>query len=216
MKKEMKAGALVAHALKQEGVEYIFGLPGGHIYPAMNEAEKLGMKFICTRHEMHAAFAAEGWALTTGKLGVCAGTAGPGVTNLLTGMANAYMGKYPVFYLGGKSRVTENDRNELQDFDQISIIQNMSKHARTVYEPLRIPEYVSRAVSYATNGTPGPAYIEVPRDINDTYVNFDDVPFANNYKWDSRVKAADEDIQKAVAMIKEAKKPIVIAGSGVW
>lgn len=216
MKKEMKAGALVAHALKQEGVEYIFGLPGGHIYPAMNEAEKLGMKFICTRHEMHAAFAAEGWALTTGKLGVCAGTAGPGVTNLLTGMANAYMGKYPVFYLGGKSRVTENDRNELQDFDQISIIQNMSKHARTVYEPLRIPEYVSRAVSYATNGTPGPAYIEVPRDLNDTYVNFDDVPFADNYKWASRVKAADEDIQKAVAMIKEAKKPIVIAGSGVW
>ncbi len=216
MAKEIKTGALVAHALKEEGVQYMFGLPGGHIYPAMEEGEKLGIKFISTRDEMTAAYAAEGWALTTGKLGVCTCTAGPGVTNMLTGVANAYMGKYPVFYLGGKARVTEYDRNELQDFDQVSIIQTMSKYARTVYEPLRVPEYVSRAVSYAVNGTPGPSYIEIPRDLTDSMVDFDAVQFAKTARWNSTVKANDADVAKAAEMIKAAQRPLLIAGSGVW
>ncbi len=216
MTKEIKTGALVAHALKEEGVQYMFGLPGGHIYPAMEEGEKLGIKFISTRDEMTAAYAAEGWALATGKLGVCTCTAGPGVTNMLTGVANAFMGKYPVLYLGGKARVTEYDRNELQDFDQVSVIQTMSKYARTVYEPLRVPEYVSRAVSYSVNGTPGPAYIEIPRDLTDSMVDFDAVKFARTARWNGTVKAADADIKKAAAMIKEAQRPVLIAGSGVW
>lgn len=216
MAKEVKTGALMAHVLKQEGVKYIFGLPGGHIYPTMEEAEKLGIKFIGTRDEMSAAYAAEGWALTTGELGVCAGTAGPGVTNLFTGMANAWMGRYPVFYIGGKARVTEYDRNELQDFDQISIIQTMTKHARTVYEPKRVPEYTARAISHAVNGTPGPSYIEIPRDITDSMVDFDEVNFAENHRAKNRVKADDADIAKAIEMIKAAKKPLIIAGSGVW
>lgn len=211
-----KTGTLVAHALKKEGVEYIFGIPGGHIYPTIHEAEKLGMKFISTRHEMTAAFAAEGWALATGKMGVCTGTAGPGVTNLLTGMANAYMGKHPVMYLGGKARVTENDRNELQDFDQISVIQNMTKHARAIFEPERVPEYVARATRHAMTGTQGPVYLEIPRDINDTLVELEDVKFPENTWCQSRVRAEDADIQKAVEMIKEAKRPLIIAGSGIW
>lgn len=216
MTKEVKTGALVAHVLKQEGVKYIFGLPGGHIYPTMEEAEKLGIRFIGTRDEMSAAYAAEGWALATGELGVCTGTAGPGVTNLLTGIANAYMGRYPVFYLGGKARVTEYDRNELQDFDQTSIIQLMSKYTRTVYEPLRVPEYISRAISHAVNGVPGPAYIEIPRDITDSMVDFEQVPFIENYRYKGRTKAEEADIKKAVEMIQVAQKPLIVAGSGIW
>lgn len=216
MAREVKTGALISHVLKQEGVKYIFGLPGGHIYPTMEEAEKLGIKFIGTRDEAAAAYAAEGWALATGQLGVCTGTAGPGVTNLFTGMANAWMGRYPVFYIGGKARVTEYDRNELQDFDQISIIQTMTKHARTIYEPKRVPEYTARAISHAVNGTPGPAYVEIPRDITDSMVDFDEVNFAENHRAKNRVKAEDADIAKAVELIKEAKKPLLVAGSGVW
>lgn len=216
MTREVKTGALISHVLKQEGVRYMFGLPGGHIYPTMEEAEKLGIKFIGTRDEAAAAYAAEGWALATGELGVCTGTAGPGVTNLFTGMANAWMGRYPVFYIGGKARVTEYDRNELQDFDQISIIQTMTKHARTIYEPKRVPEYTARAISHAINGTPGPAYVEIPRDITDSMVDFDEVHFAENHRAKNRVKAEDADIAKAVEMIKEAKKPLLVAGSGVW
>lgn len=216
MGREVKTGALVAHVLKQEGVKYIFGLPGGHIYPTAEEADKLGIKFISTRDEMSAAYAAEGWALATGQVGVCSCTAGPGVTNMLSGVANAWMGRYPVFYIGGKARVTEYDRNQLQDFDQISIIQTMSKHARTVYEPLRVPEYTARAISHAVNGTPGPAYIEIPRDITDSMVDFDQANFAETYRAKNRVKAEDEAIAKAAEMIKEAKKPLIVAGSGVW
>ena len=216
MTREVKTGALVAHVLKQEGVKYIFGLPGGHIYPTMEEAEKLGIKFIGVRDEAAAAYAAEGWALATGEVGVCTGTAGPGVTNLFTGMANAWMGRYPVFYLGGKARITEYDRNELQDFDQISIIQTMTKHARAVYESERVPEYVARAISHAVNGTPGPAYIEIPRDVTDSLVDIDSVNFATNYRAKNRVKADDAVIAEAIALIKEAKKPLIVAGGGVF
>ena len=216
MGREVKTGALVAHVLKQEGVKYIFGLPGGHIYPTMEEAEKLGIKFIGTRDEAAAAYAAEGWALATGELGVCTGTAGPGVTNLFTGMANAWMGRYPIFYLGGKARITEYDRNEIQDFDQISIIQTMTKHARAVYESKRVPEYVARAISHAVNGTPGPAFIEIPRDVTDALVDFDEVNFAANYRSKNRVKAEDSVIAEAAALIKEAQKPLIVAGSGVF
>lgn len=131
-------------------------------------------------------------------------------------MANAWMGRYPVFYIGGKARVTEYDRNELQDFDQISIIQTMTKHARTIYEPKRVPEYTARAISHAVNGTPGPAYIEIPRDITDSMVDFDEVNFAENHRAKNRVKAEEEAIAKAVEMIQEAKKPLIVAGSGVW
>lgn len=211
-----KTGALVAHVLKNEGVKCIFGIPGGHIYPTIEEAEKLGMRFISTRHEMSAAFAAEGWALTTGTLGVCTGTAGPGVTNLLTGMANAYMGKYPVFYLGGRARVTEFDRNELQDFDQLSLVRSMSKYAKTVYEPDRVPEYVAQAIAEAVNGTPGPAYIEVPRDLNDSTVDMDAIKMPAHSCKQGRMPAADEDIKRAAQLIQQAERPLIIAGSGLW
>lgn len=216
MSRSIKAGALAAHVLKSEGVQYLFGIPGGHIYPIMEECDALGIPFIGVRHEMTAAFAAEAWGLTTGNIGVCTATAGPGVTNLLTGMANSYMAKYPALYLGGKSMVVENDRNELQDVDQISVIKSMSKHARTVYEPLRVPEYVSRAISYAKNGVPGPAYIEIPKDIILSHVNFDEVEFQDNFCSNSRIKAEDKLIKEAIVMIKEAKRPVIIAGSGVW
>ena len=103
--------------------------------------EDRGIKYIGVRHEMTAAFMAEGWALATGQVGVCTATAGPGFTNLITGLANSDRGGIPVLCLAGKARVTENDRNALQDFNQIDLIKQMTKHARVVLEAQRIPEY---------------------------------------------------------------------------
>lgn len=216
MNSKSKAGALVAEVFKKEGVQYLFGIPGGHIYPTMERCEELGIRFIGVRHEMTASFAAEGWALTTGKLGVCTGTAGPGFTNMVTGMANSFVGGIPVLHLAGKARVTENDRNELQDFNQMGIVSSMTKHARTVAEPARIPEYVGRAISQATTGRPGPVYLEIPRDLMDTEIEHRTVEFQEIYCVGSKPLGDPACIKAALELIQEAKKPMIIAGSGVW
>ncbi len=216
MEGKYRAGALVSEVLKKEGVQYLFGIPGGHIYPTMERCEELGIPFIGVRHEMTAAFAAEGWALATGKMGVCTGTAGPGVTNLLTGLANAYVGGFPVFAFGGKARVRENDRNELQDFNQMAILSQMTKHSRAVAQAERIPEYVGRAIAHAGTGRPGPVYLEIPRDVMDEEVDKQAIEFQESYLAKGRPQGDADSIRAALDLIKEAQKPVIIAGSGVW
>lgn len=216
MSNKCRAGALVAEVFNKEGVKYLFGIPGGHIYSTMERCEELGIKFIGVRHEMTASFAAEGWALTTGKIGVCTGTAGPGFTNMVTGMANSFVGAIPVMHLAGKARVTENDRNELQDFNQMGIVAGMTKHARAVTEPERIPEYVGRAIAHATTGKPGPVYLEIPRDLMETEVDLSTVEFQKNYCLDSKSQGDPASIKGALDLIQQARKPVIIAGSGVW
>lgn len=216
MEGKCRAGALVSEVFKKEGVQYLFGIPGGHIYPTMERCEELGIKFIGVRHEMTAAFAAEGWALTTGKLGVCTGTAGPGVSNLLTGLANSYVGGFPVFHLAGKARVTENDRNELQDFNQMAIVGEMTKYSGAVAEPKRIPEYVGRAIAHAITGRPGPVYLEIPRDLMESVVDPSTVEVQENYVVQSKPQGDWASIQAALELIKQSPKPVIIAGSGVW
>jgi acetolactate synthase-1/2/3 large subunit len=213
---EYNGGEFAAEVLKKEGIRYIFGLPGGHIYPLIEGCEDRGIKYIGVRHEMTAAFMAEGWALATGQVGVCTATAGPGFTNLITGLANSDRGGIPVLCLAGKARVTENDRNALQDFNQIDLIKQMTKHARVVLEAQRIPEYVGRAISYAATGRPGPVYLEIPRDIMEAKVDSATVEFQNIYRTASTPMGCPEDIQAAVELIEKAEKPLVVAGGGVW
>jgi len=215
-KQKYDGGTLVAEVFKKEGVRYVFGIPGGHIYPMMEACEERGIPFIGVRHEMTAAFMAEGWALTTGTVGVCTGTAGPGFTNLITGLANSSNGGIPVFCMAGKAKVTENDRNELQDFNQIDMIKHLTRHARAVAETHRIPEYVGRAMAYCTTGRPGPVYLEIPRDLMEKSVDASEVEFQDTYKAASVPQGNPADIEKAVKMLKEAKKPVIIAGGGVW
>ena len=214
--KTYRGGTLAAEVLKKEGIKYIFGIPGGHIYNMMESAEERGIKFIGVRHEMTAAFMAEGWALTTGEVGVCTGTAGPGFTNLITGLANSDRGGFPVLCIAGKAKITEYDRNELQDFNQIDMVKHMTKHARSVAEAHRIPEYVGRAISYASTGRPGPVYLEIPRDLMDAEVDLSKVEYQNTYRAKSAPMGEPADIEAAVKLIKEAQRPLIIAGGGVW
>jgi len=181
----------------------------------MEGCEQAGIKFIGVRHEMTAAFAAEGWALTTGQLGVCTGTAGPGVTNLLTGMGNACAGGYPVLYFGGRARTSEFDRNELQDFDQLPIVRPMAKYARAVADPMRLPEYTAQAVTHAVTGRPGPVYLEMPRDLMEQPVDPDTVAVPTPRRGGGP-QASAESIQAAADAIREAQRPLMIVGSGAW
>ena len=213
---QIRGGELVQKVLKKEGVKYIFGIPGGHIYPMMESCEENGIKFIGVRHEMTAAMMAEGWALATGDFGVCTATAGPGVTNLVTGIANADRNCSPVLCMAGKAKIIEADRNELQDFNQIDIYKSMTKHARSVQETYRIPEYVGRGIAEATTGRPGPVYMEIPRDIMEGYVNEEEVEFQKTYRLTNKPMGNPADIEKAAKILDEAQRPVVIAGSGAF
>jgi acetolactate synthase-1/2/3 large subunit len=213
---EIRGGTMVQQILKKEGVKYIFGIPGGHIYPMMESCEENGIKFIGVRHEMTAAMMAEGWALTTGDFGVCTATAGPGVTNLVTGIANADRNCSPVLIMAGKAKVIEADRNELQDFNQIDIYKSMTKHARSVQETHRIPEYVGRGIAEATTGRPGPVYMEIPRDIMEGYVDESLVEYQKTYRLTNKPAGNPADIEKAAKILDEAQRPVVIAGSGAF
>lgn len=213
----VNGGYLVKEVFKKEGVRYIFGIPGGHIYPMMEACAEDGIPFIGVRNEMNAAFMAEGWALTTGKPGVCTGTAGPGFTNLVTGLANASCNLVPVLCMAGKARTGEFDRNELQDFDQLSMVQSMVKYARSVPDGKRIPEYVGRAIAAAAGDRPGPVYLEIPRDRMEAAVyDTDQIEFQNTWRVESRPGGSAEDVKKAAAMIDAAKRPVIIAGSGAF
>lgn len=213
---EIRGGTMVQEILKKEGVKYIFGIPGGHIYPMMESCDENGIKFIGVRHEMTAAMMAEGWALTTGDFGVCTATAGPGVTNLVTGIANADRNCSPVLIMAGKAKVIEADRNELQDFNQIDIYKSMTKHARSVQETHRIPEYVGRGIAEATTGRPGPVYMEIPRDIMEGYVDESLVEYQKTYRLTNKPAGNPADIEKAAKILDEAQRPVVIAGSGAF
>jgi len=161
----VSGGVLAARMLKAEGVECIFSLVGGHIYTLYDACLDEGIKIVDVRHEEAAAHMAEGWALVTGKPGVCVVTAGPGFTNMITGTANAAVASSPIICISGHSPLGEYDTGSLQDLNQIEIIKPLTKMARTVYQTERIPEYIAMAFRHSLAGRPGPVYLEIPQDV---------------------------------------------------
>lgn len=213
---KVNGGQLIKDVFKKEGVKYIFGIPGGHIYPMMEACDAEGIKFIGVRNEMTAAYAAEGWALTTGNIGVMTGTAGPGMTNLTTGICNALVDGAPVLCVGGKASTDQFDRNEMQDFDQLALISRVTKKAQQVYDPRRIPEYFGRAIATATSGTPGPVYVEIPREKMQGLVDESEVEIQETWKLEDRVAPSKASLEKAKELIDKAERPVVIAGGGAF
>jgi acetolactate synthase-1/2/3 large subunit len=212
----VSGGVLVARMLKAEGIEYIFSLVGGHIYPIYDACVDEGIKIIDVRHESAAAHMAEGIALTTGKPGVCLVTAGPGFTNVITGIANAHAAGSPILCISGHSAVFEFDTGALQDMEQIEIIRPLTKYAKSVYQTHRIPEYMAAAFRYSLSGKPGPSYLEIPMDVLYQQVDDSFVSMPQGYRPTSSPAGNLEDIEKALDLLKSAKRPIIIAGSGVW
>ena len=162
---ELPAGQLMARQFKTEGVKYLFTLSGGHISPLYDGCLKEGLGVIDFRHEQAAVHAAEGWAKVTGIPGVAAITAGPGVTDGVTGMANAMVGGSPCLVIGGRSPYRQWDMGALQEMDHLQFVRPITKYAKPVLEARRLPEYVSIAFRHATAGRPGPTFLEVPFDV---------------------------------------------------
>lgn len=210
-------GELVATALQRAGVTHVFALAGGHIDPTWNAAKRLGITVVDVRHEAAAAHAAEGWALATGQPGVCLVTAGPGLTNALTGIANAWNSGSPLVCIAGAATLRGQDTGEVESLDQLDIVRPVTKWARRVYHADRIPEYVDLAFREATTGRPGPVYLELAIDLVHSVVDEETVQSPVAAASLARGGApADADVARALELLAGARRPAVVAGSGVW
>lgn len=209
-------GHLVAKALKSEGVEYIFTLSGAHIMAIYEGCVDEGIKIIDARHEQAAAFAAEGWAKVTGRPGVCVATAGPGVPNTVTAVANAFKGSSPMIVIGGGDRLAEVELGPLQELSHVEYMQPITKWAKRVLETKRIPEYLGTAFRQAIGPKPGPVFLEIPWDVAEGQVDEADVLFPTRYRTQARAQGDPVLIREAATLLTTSKRPLVIAGSSVW
>ena len=208
-------GEMLVRALRQAGVDTVFALSGGHLDPIFIAAADHGIRLIDTRHEAAATHAADGYARATGRPGVAVATAGPGVANALTGVANAWMDAVPMLLIGGRSPLRDEDRLPLQALDQIGIMKPITKFARTVLHPDRIPEYVASAWRHAVSGRPGPVFLDFPMDVLFTPVEERSIPTFENFAPEGRPAPGPASIDAALDALEDAERPAIFAGGGV-
>jgi len=213
---KINGGRLVAKVLKQEGVECIFALPGGQINSIFQGCLDEKIRIVDTSHEQAAIFMAEGWARVTGKPGVAAVSAGPGVTNAITGICNAFGTGSPIIIFGGRSPLKEFELGSPLDLDSLSIVKTVTKWARAGYETKRVAEYVSMAFRQALGGRPGPSYLEFPMDVLEAEIEEEEVTLPRDYRTTARAQAEPSHVHEVINLLLDAERPLVIAGSGVW
>ncbi|MEW6441806.1 MAG: thiamine pyrophosphate-binding protein [bacterium] len=213
---EMMAGRLVAKALKKEGVECVFLLCGGHVAPIYLGCEDEGIRLIDVRHEQSAAFAADGWARVTGRPGVALVTAGPGVTNSVTAIANAQRAEVPMIVLAGRSPMSAFEKGSLQEMNQLEVVRPITKWARCVPAVDRIPEYVAMAFRHALDGRPGPVFLEIPIDLLLQTAEEKSVAWPEGYRTESRPWGEPRYVRRAAELLRGAERPVVLGGSPLW
>ena len=219
MDKSNKSGAeALLHSLHLEGVELMFGYPGGaalHIYDAIFNQDHVD--HILVRHEQGAVHAADGYARATGKPGVALVTSGPGATNAITGLATAYMDSTPVVVISGQVKSNLIGTDSFQETDMIGVSRPIVKHSFLVQRAEDIPEIVKKAFHIATTGRPGPVVIDVPKDLTDPNYKFE-FTYPSEIKMRSYNPPKNGDISKikeAVDLIEHAKRPVIYSGGGV-
>ena len=168
--KVISGGHLVARALKNEGVDTIFTLCGGHIIDIYDGCVEEGIRIIDTRHEQTAGHAADGYARQTGQLGVVVTTAGPGSTNVMTGTATAFRSESPMLHIGGQGALTQHKMGSLQDLPHVDMMAPITKFSAGILSTERIADMVCMAARECFNGAYGPSYLEIPRDVLDREV----------------------------------------------
>src|SRR3954463_15934448 len=214
----VSGGHLVARALKNEGVDTIFTLCGGHIIDIYDGCVDEGIRIIDVRHEQAAAHAADGYARQTGKLGCVVTTAGPGFTNAMTGVATAFRSESPVLHIGGQGALTQHMMGSLQDLPHVDIAKPITKFSASVPSTERVADMVSMAAREAFNGAPGPVYLEIPRDILDREIDVAKavVPGPGRYRASARSIGDPNDIEKLADILVNAERPAILYGQQVW
>ncbi len=209
-------GDLVVRAIKQEGVDTIFTLCGGHVQAIYDSCLDEGVNVIDVRHEQVAGHAAEGWSRATRRCGVAVVTAGPGVTDCMTGIANAWHNKSPMLVIGGRSPLSRFEMGALQDMDHTKILEPITKWAKCVHETKRIPEFISMGFRAAMTGRQGPAFLEIPTDVLFMKVEESEVNFPQSYRPQGRVYPDPKIVRQAAEILRNAQRPLIMAGSAIY
>jgi len=213
---EMKTGAeMVIESLKREGVDVIFGYPGGAVIPIYDALYGSGLKHVLSRHEQGAIHAAEGYARATGEVGVCIGTSGPGATNLVTGITDAFMDSTPLVVITGQVPTYYIGTDAFQEADITGITIPITKHNYLVQKIEDLPRILKEAFYIAKSGRPGPVLIDLPKDVAMESAPFDYDQEVNTPSYQPTIEPNQSQITKVIDAIQQAERPLIISGGGV-
>lgn len=211
---KIHGGQIIARALKNEGVDALFTLTGGHIVPILDGCLQEGIEIVDVRHEQTAAHAAEAYTRLTGRLGVAAVTAGPGVTDTITGVATAFYGSTPMLVIGGRHMIRQELKGGLQEMDHTRLFHSITKWAATAWQVDRLAEYVATAARHAFSGRGGPVFLDIPMDVQFDMVEETAVKFPTGYRQSDGFGVDQATLEKVVAALAGADKVMVFAGAG--
>lgn len=216
---KIKGSEILARTLKLMGIDTMFYIMGGPMLEVESGCIKQGIRAIDVRHEQAGAMMAHGWGRSTGKIAVCMGCSGPGSTNMITGVATAWNDAVPVLAIGGSAPLAAigGGQGVFQEVDQVALYRPITKWAERVTNIRRIPEMVATAIRQATQGRPGPVYLDMPGDIVYQEIEEDEITYPDPLRAMPAYRPYGDPaaIQEAVALLLQAERPIVLSGSGV-
>ena len=216
MSTERSGADILVESLVRQGVEYVFGYPGGAvlpIYDALFQDERI--RHILVRHEAGAAHAAEGYARSTGKPGVVLVTSGPGATNAITGIADAFMDSIPLVVLTGQVATGLIGSDAFQEADTIGISRHCTKHNYLVKDPAELAATIDEAFQIATTGRPGPVLIDIPKDVQVASALLSEAAPQRRNRYPLKLEATAPEIEEAIALLERAERPVFYTGGGV-
>src|SRR5712675_3070904 len=211
----MRAVDALMACLRAEGVDVVFGLPGGANLPTYDAFVDAGIRHILVRHEAGGGHAAEGYAKATGKVGVAFATSGPGATNLVTPICDAMMDSVPVVFLTGQVRTELLGTDGFQEADTIGITMPVVKHSFMIIHPQEIPRAIHEAFHIARSGRPGPVLVDIPQDLSRAEIDYEPVGDVRLPGYQPRVEGNQKQIRQAAKALAAAQRPVIYAGGGV-
>jgi acetolactate synthase-1/2/3 large subunit len=211
----MRAVDAVMECLKAEGVDVVFGLPGGANLPTYDAFYDAGIRHVLVRHEAGGGHAAEGYAKATGKVGVALATSGPGATNLVTPIADAMMDSVPVVFITGQVRTELLGTDGFQEADTLGITLPIVKHSFLIQHPLEIPQVIHEAFHIARSGRPGPVVIDIPQDLSRAEIPYEPVLGVSLPGYQPTIEGNQKQIRQAANALASARRPVIYAGGGV-
>jgi acetolactate synthase I/II/III large subunit len=211
----MRAVDALMECLKAEGVEVVFGLPGGANLPTYDAFVDAGIRHILVRHEAGGGHAAEGYAKATGKVGVAFATSGPGATNLVTPICDAMMDSVPVVFITGQVRTELLGTDGFQEADTIGITMPVVKHSFMIQHPLEIPRAIHEAFHVARSGRPGPVLVDIPQDLSRADIPYEPVTDVRLPGYQPTLEGNQKQIRQAAKALAASQRPVIYAGGGV-
>src|ERR671939_69291 len=211
----MRAADALMESLKAEGVEHVFGIPGGANLPTYDALYDADLMHIQTRHEQGAGHAAEGYAKASGRVGVAFATSGPGATNLVTPIADAVMDSVPTVFITGQVRTELIGTDGFQEADVTGITMPIVKHSIMIKDPREIPEAIHTAFHVAGSGRPGPVLVDIPQDLSRADINYEPVDKVHLPGYQPTTEGNAKQIKLAAKALANSRRPVIYAGGGV-